>query len=369
MARFRILSTLIAVFALVSPAVAQDTPLSSKGLESRVDFWKKIFTVYGKDDYVIHDSFYVNLIYGTATKDDVKSKMLDVKNALKEIKSTLGAPETRSPFAQQIFSTVIAQGLPVTTSSIDTLIDNLHTQLGVKERFREGVVRSGRYVEEFRQIIKDAGVPEDLALLPLVESSFENVRSKAGAAGIWQFMRSTGRDYLKINNKVDERLDPTKAATAAAKMLRQNYDALGEWPIAVTAYNHGRQGMMKAKSLHGADLPTIINDYKGPIFGYASMNFYSSFLAAVEVYKTYPQYFGELALDQPNTPKVPATVKVAAAKPAAPAAKSGVDKYKVKNGDTLSTLAARFGTSIRSLMEMNNLKESVIYAGQILLVK
>src|SRR5204862_3197364 len=129
-------------------------------------------------------------------------------------------------------------------------------------------------------------------LLPLVESSFENVKSKAGAVGVWQFMRGTGRQYLKIANNVDERLDPTKAATAAARMLRDNYDALGDWPIAITAYNHGRAGMMRAKDQYGSSLVTIINDYNGPVFGYASMNFYTEFLAAVEVYKNYPQFFG-----------------------------------------------------------------------------
>jgi membrane-bound lytic murein transglycosylase D len=375
MARFRICSILFSLLAVVSPLAAQDvaTPFTSKGLESRVDFWKKIFTEYGKDDYVIHDSFYVNLIYGKATSDDVKSRMTAIKDALKEIRATLSSPETRSPFAQEIAATITAQGLPISDVSVDTLIDNLHTQLGVKERFRDGVVRSGRYVEEFRKIIKDAGVPEDLALLPLVESSFENARSKANALGIWQFTRSTGRQYLTINNKVDERLDPTKAATAAAHMLSDNFKALGEWPLAVTAYNHGRPGMMKAKSLHGSDLATIINDYRGPVFGYASMNFYASFLAAVDVYKTYPQYFGDLVLEQPNTPKAP-TVKLAAttvkpAAPPAPAAKALADKYKVRTGDTLSVVAQRFGTSIRSLMELNHLKQSVIYAGQILLVK
>lgn len=353
--------------------MGQDVKLPVQGLEQRVDFWKKVFTQYGKDDLIIHDGFYVNLIYGTADQSDLTDKMTTVREALREIREKLEAPETRSPFAQQIAEAVAAQGLPLSTVSLNTLIGNLHSQQGVKERFRDGVVRSGRYVEEFRQIVKNAGVPEELALLPLVESSFENVKSRAGAVGIWQFMRGTGRQYLRITNSVDERLDPTKAATAAARMLRDNYNALGEWPLAVTAYNHGRAGMMRAKGEYGADLVTIINDYKGPVFGYASMNFYSEFLAAVEVYKNYPQFYGDLVLDQPRQGKA-APVQLASAKPAPKAAKaaspvSAADKYKVKPGDSLWVVAQRFGTSIRSLMELNNLKESAIYAGQILLVK
>src|SRR4029434_8272057 len=119
------------------------------------------------------------------------------------------------------------------------LIRNVHTQRGIKEQFRDGIVRSGRHVSEFREILTKAGVPEELAFLPLVESSFDNVRSKAGAVGVWQFTKGTGKLYLTINNKVDERLDPTKAARAAARLLRDNYLALQDWPLAITAYNHG----------------------------------------------------------------------------------------------------------------------------------
>src|SRR4029434_3592640 len=147
-----------------------------------------------------------------------------------------------------------------------------------------------------------------------VESSFDNVRSKAGAVGVWQFTKGTGKLYLTINNKVDERLDPTKAARAAARLLRDNYLALQDWPLAITAYNHGRGGMLRAQGEYGSDLVSIIENYDGPVFGYASMNFYSEFLAAVDVYNSYPTYFGELVLDTPASR--PAVQVASAAKPA-----------------------------------------------------
>jgi hypothetical protein len=263
----------------------------------------------------------------------------------------------------------MAQGIPLSPALIDDLLDNVHTQLGVKERFRDGVVRSGRYVDQFRQIMTNQGVPAELALLPLVESSFQNVRSKAGAVGVWQFTSGTGRSYLRITSKVDERLDPVRSSEAAAHLLRDNYAALGAWPLAITAYNHGRGGMLAAQKEHGSDLPKIIDEYRGPVFGYASMNFYSEFLAAVEIYDNYPQYFGELALERSdsipqNRPTMAAAKAPAKAAPAATAA-----KYKVRNGDTLWEIAQRFGTSIATLMDKNNLNKPVIYAGQILLVK
>ena len=130
----------------------------------------------------------------------------------------------------------------------------------------------------------------------------------------------TGRLYMNVNRKVDERLDPAKATRAAARLLHDNYSALGSWPLAITAYNHGRGGMLRAQSEVGSsDITKVINEYRGPLFGYASMNFYSEFLAAVDVYNNYQQYFGELALDTPSTKPAPATVapvRVAAKTPA-----------------------------------------------------
>ncbi|MBI4473521.1 MAG: transglycosylase SLT domain-containing protein [Acidobacteria bacterium] len=210
-------------------------------------------------------------------------------------------------------------------------------------------------------------MPETIALLPLVESSFENRSfSKAGAAGIWQFTRQTGRMYLRVTNRIDERLDPVKATHAAARLLRQNYRALGNWPLAITAYNHGRAGMLRARKAHDGALSTIINDYDGPLFGYASMNFYAEFIAAVQVYESYPQYFGELVLDAPAATKSVTPAQTAKGTgPATPPGSAG-DKYIVQKGDTLWHIARRFGTTIRDLMEINNLRISVIHEGQIL---
>jgi membrane-bound lytic murein transglycosylase D len=362
---FTMFRIILCILAFATPSFARSAELPSQGLEQRIDFWKKIFTQYGKDDVVIHDTFHVNLIYDVATDADVRTKTRAVQSALREIRANLTTPEKTSPLALQIRSNMAAQGIPVTASKLDELIKNVHTQRGIKERFRDGIVRSGRYVEEFRKIVQAEGVPVELALLPLVESSFQNVRSSAGAVGIWQFTRSTGRLYMKISGNVDQRLDPMIAARSAARLLRDNYKAIGVWPLAITAYNHGRAGMLRAQKAHGSDINNVINNYDGPLFGYASANFYAEFLAAVEVYESYPAYFGELVLDSPSAP--PALQIASAATPGTSVGQT--DQYRVRRGDTLSAIARRFGTSIRELMEMNNLKRSTIYVGELLLVK
>jgi membrane-bound lytic murein transglycosylase D len=360
------LRTILVVLAVAIPGLAQSTELPKQGLEDRIEFWKKVYTQYGGDDVIIHDRIHVNLIYDVANEDDVDSKVRAVKSALSEIESNLATPENLSETARLISDAIMANGLSLSESTLVELRDNIHTQRGIKERFREGIIRSGRYIDSFQGIFGKEGLPTKIALLPLVESSFENRSlSKAGAAGIWQFTRGTGRRYLTIGRKLDERLDPAKATRAAARLLMDNYNALGTWPLAITAYNHGRGGMQRAQNEIGSDLTTIIDQYDGPLFGYASMNFYSEFVAAVEVYENYQQYFGELVLDSPSSKTSTATkAPVQLAK-----AKAPTSRYKVRSGDSLSAIAQRFRTSIAQLMERNNLSNSVIHAGQILLVK
>jgi len=376
--RLSFLRLLAVLLALAVPAFAGSEELPSQGLEDRIDFWKKVYTEYGENDVIVHDRIRVNLFYEIAVRGEHQSRASAVRDLLEEVRTNLGTPENLSAQAQEIREKIAAKGVPLTFEALTGLRDNVHTQLGIKERFREGVIRSGRYVEGFREIFSDYDVPVELTLLPLVESSYENrALSSAGAAGIWQFTRSTGRLYMTVSRKVDQRLDPAKATRAAARLLRDNYKALGSWPLAITAYNHGRGGMMRAQSEVGSsDIIKVIDEYKGPLFGYASMNFYAEFMAAIDVYNTFEKYFGQLVLDRPTMKSTAPATAVASARPAAKkvqtakaAAPANNEKYKVRKGDTLIEIAQRFGTTVRDLMDTNNLRNSVIHAGQILLLK
>jgi membrane-bound lytic murein transglycosylase D len=106
-------------------------------------------------------------------------------------------------------------------------------------------------------------------------------------------MRSTGRRYMRIDNAVDDRLDPFRSTEAAAQLLAYNYRILGTWPLAITAYNHGAAGVRHAKETLGTDdIVKIVRNYNGKTFGFASRNFYVSFLAALEVDHNTEKYFG-----------------------------------------------------------------------------
>ena len=161
--------------------------------------------------------------------------------------------------------------------------DDVRFQLGQSDRFRAGLMRAGAWEAHIAEVLANLGLPAQIAALPHVESSFDpSAYSKVGAAGLWQFMRSTGRRFLRIDNAVDERMDPFRETEAAAQLLNYNYRLLGSWPLAITAYNHGAEGMLRAREQLGTDdIVRIVREYHSPTFGFASRNFYVSFLAAL----------------------------------------------------------------------------------------
>ena len=98
---------------------------------------------------------------------------------------------------------------------------------------------------------------------------------------------------------VDERLDPFKSSEAAARRLKYNYELLGTWPLAITAYNHGLSGIRRAVRETGStDIGEIVQAYTGPRFGFASRNYYAAFLAASDVTRNAEKYFGPLDRQQ-----------------------------------------------------------------------
>ena len=113
-------------------------------------------------------------------------------------------------------------------------------------------------------------------------------------------MPETGRDYLIVSGEIDERNDPIKASRAAAKLLAMNYKILGEWPLAITAYNHGVGGISRAMREMGTnDIVKLINHYDGDNFGFASKNFYSGFLGLLTTLKNSPKLFPEVRPAEP----------------------------------------------------------------------
>lgn len=174
-------------------------------------------------------------------------------------------------------------------------------QLGQKDRVIQGIFASGRYLESFEETFVKHKVPKELTRMIFVESSFNVLaRSKVGASGLWQLMPKTAKIYFKSNKYFDNRNHPYEATRAAAKFLRANYRLLKSWPLAITAYNHGPAGIQKIvkkyKTKEFEVLATQVSSRKS--FGFASRNFYPSFLAVLEVEKNAPKYLGPVMWSQ-----------------------------------------------------------------------
>ncbi len=113
--------------------------------------------------------------------------------------------------------------------------------------------RSKRIFSIVVPILKRNGIPEDLKYLMAIESNLDpKAVSTAGAAGLWQFMKGTGREYgLEVGAEVDERFHIEKATIAACKYLKSAYSAFGDWMTVAASYNSGRGGILKRREEQG----------------------------------------------------------------------------------------------------------------------
>lgn len=308
-----------------------------------VDFWRHVYGVWSRGQVAIHDDEHMGLIYEVVRlpgpikggytaqqKALVKGKVASYRSQLAVLRKAVSTGTRLSPSQKTLMKKIERAG---GRSVLFGAADRVRGQRGLRERFRRGVEISGAYLIEFREAMRRYGVPEDLAYLPHVESSFQpHARSGVGASGMWQFMKGTGKMYMTVNSSVDQRLDPVLSADAAARYLHDSYRKLHSWPLAVTSYNHGRGGMAKAKAAYGDDIGRIVRNYKGKHFKFASRNFYAEFVAAREVAVNAKRYFPEGVRYQKPIQK---------------------DRIRLHSGMPAGHLARHYGTSVTRLADLN----------------
>ncbi len=302
---------LVSVFATACLSLAVSTFTLAENfprpaaLQPAVDFWTRVYTEVDTRSGYMHDADSVGVIYETLSLSGDyyadKRAMRAAKARYRKILEALAADRSNpSPEARRVLA---LWGPDVSDERLREAARSVRFQRGQSDRFKAGIIRSGEWNDHIEQVLRERGLPLELGVLPHVESSFNPAAySKVGAAGIWQFTRSTGRRYLEVDYVIDERMDPFAATVAAAQLLEHNHQLTGTWPLALTAYNHGAASMRRATTELGTtDIETIIEKYNGRRFGFASRNFYPSFLAALEVSSNRDKYFGTLQL----TPPVP----------------------------------------------------------------
>ena len=291
----------------------------------------------------------------------------------------------------------------------------IYFQTVARDAFHKWLGRSTKYKPMYMKILKQYGLPEDLIYLSLVESGYNpHAYSWARAMGLWQFISSTGRLYgLQRDWWIDERKDPEKATDAAARFLRDLYNQFGSWDLAMAAYNGGPGRVSKTiKKQKTIDFWKL--KLKRQTMDYVPL-IYAATIIAKEPEKygfTDIEYEDEVVWDEvsidrcldlkvvareigctfqelkdlnpeilrgytpPNYKKYKLKIPVGkkdkfiASLDNMPSPKeTSWVKHKIQKGETVSTIAARYGVSQYAIFAANNLsRRSKIYAGKNLIV-
>jgi membrane-bound lytic murein transglycosylase D len=300
-----LLMALLAIFA-APLVVAADSIPRPEGIQADVNFWIRVYTEVTTNEGFLHDERNLAVVYdkvkfSAASSPRERQHQVDEQRdrhiaALRRIIAALPTEAGREGLSAEDKRMLALWGPNPSVIILKEATNRIRFQLGQADRFKEGLIRSSSWETHIAETFANQGLPPELAVLPHVESSFNAAAySKVGAAGLWQFMRSTGRRYMRVDDAVDERLDPYRSTEAAAQLLAYNYRVLGSWPLALTAYNHGAAGMRRAKESVGTDDYVRINrTYTSRTFGFASRNFFPSFLAALTIDENPEKYFGPL---------------------------------------------------------------------------
>ncbi len=297
-----LLLPLLTLLARPGSGAAAETPFPRPpALVPRVEFWKKVFTLYDTHQVVVHDRDDLSLVYGVENvgrggRSEQQQRETEVMGRYRAALLHLAALGPQVEAAQlndaewRIWE---AHGRRRDPERYRQAAERLRLQTGQRDRIAQGLRNWERYGQDVRRILHDQGVPDSLAVLAFIESAFNpEATSKVGAAGLWQITRPAAAHLLRMDRHVDERRDPLKATAAAAAILKANYQALGNWPLAITAYNHGAYGLARGvREVGSTDVAVLVERYRGKAFGFAGQNFYAEFLAALEVIPRAELYF------------------------------------------------------------------------------
>jgi len=253
------------------------------GLETDVKFWERVFTDIEPSECAFHDEWDLGIIYYVTRVPKLKRGRHNrsLKYHLKKIRGALtnlsrhGKP--KNAFERKIFRVIPKNKR--TRRFFAKAKDQVRCQRGVA--FEKSLARSKRYIPMIKRSLRAKGLPEDLAYLPHLESGFNRfATSKAGAKGLWQFMPQTARaEGLSVNRRRDSRVDPRLSTDAATDHLATIFLRTRSWELAITAYNYGVNGVMRAIQKFGSDYMKIRQEHRTGLFGFAARNYYPSFLA------------------------------------------------------------------------------------------
>jgi len=345
-------------------------------MEASVAFWKRVYSEFSTREYILHDKEDLSIIYDVVdvvrlfggrepSSQEAVQAIERVKDRYVAALARLGSGRSPAdPPSWEERQVLKALRCPCPPQVFAKAAEQIRVQKGLKEEFLAGLERGRIYAPRMARIFRRYGVPEELVVLSLVESFFNpKAVSKAGAVGIWQFVKATGRRFLTITPYRDERNDPYRATEAAARLLRENYELLGNWPLAITAYNYGQVGMLRAKERVGSDrLEEIIASHEGKTFGFAVKNFYAEFLAALDLWEAHGGDAVVAAVSAKRGRTREALAKGEERRPSSRGPERGRKRvlvkrfHRVRPGETLWQIAKVYQTSPAALKKANKIQ-------------
>lgn len=267
-------------------------------------FWFDIYTQHPSSHSVLHDKENLAIVYDVLDFSHIDSSELNeftkaalqvkyVDKIVAQYKSaflSLGRGSSGAEIGEKIVAALKSSKISIPTGSkkkkfYAELSSNLRAQTGQKDNIQAGINSFAHYEKTIKQYFDAFDVPWELKAIPFLESSFNvRARSKAGASGVWQFMRWIGGHFMQIDRRQDGRSQPLMASAAALHLLRQNIKIMGRWDLAIAAYNSGTKHLLKGKKLMLAkkkeySLANILEYYEHEHIGFASKNFFAEFLA------------------------------------------------------------------------------------------
>ena len=292
-----------------------------------VNFWFLIYTQFASSHVVIHDKTNLALIYKVLDFSSLHAKNLSkniiyvlqqkiseerinkIKNDLKFLSKN---PFSLDPNSKTIYRMLKDAGIRIPIKKNERqaffkkLKDNIRTQTGQRNFIKDGIVRSLPYKNFLNNYFKAHNLPPELLAVPFLESSFNpKAESKVGALGTWQFMPLIASYYVpkkSASPQYDYRSNVGVISIAAAFLMKENFQLMKSWDMAVTAYNSGTKHLLKtrrelASTKKTIDLEAIIKHSDSQHFGFASKNFYSEFLALVHALAYEEELFSDLHRD------------------------------------------------------------------------
>jgi membrane-bound lytic murein transglycosylase D len=276
-----------------------------------VNFWFSIYTQYTSQQVVVHDKTNLNLVYkimdfsqlhqsdiNIFAASQLQSRLaLDNSKKIKKILYSIGRKKITAlnNTEKAIYDVIVDAGAKIPKNYkkkkrfFYQLSKNVRTQTGQRDMIYKGVVNSLPFLPYIHQHFDEFKLPKELLAIAFLESSFNTEAvSRAGAAGIWQFIKYTGNLFMpKRSRYIDYRYNPFVSTIAAFHLLKENKMILRSWDLAVTAYNSGTKHLVRArrryKKVKKINLEFILKNYKHAHLGFASKNYYSEFLALVYV--------------------------------------------------------------------------------------